>query len=226
MFRDKKVAIVGPSSYLEGAKLGSFIDSFDLVVRINNIHDTNNPKLVEDLGAKTDIIYFDGSIDNQRFNTYSSISPKLIKCTYPETEWFFNDRCKANISVLKKYFNTEVIDNNLYNELKSSLSKDLKTRPNSGLIAILDILTYPIKELHITGIDFYRSTYASYHPDYGSSDLDTIKEVFRKGDNGDVHDINKQFKYFKENICLNPKVSMDSILQNYVQDPKFENVTF
>ena len=50
MFKDKKVIIVGPSSYLEGMGQGGFIDSFDIVVRINNIHDINNPKLVKDLG--------------------------------------------------------------------------------------------------------------------------------------------------------------------------------
>jgi hypothetical protein len=70
MFQNKKVIIVGPSSYLEDKNSGKFIDSFDLVVRINNLHDINNSKLVEDLGIKTDIIYFDGSMDQSRFNNY------------------------------------------------------------------------------------------------------------------------------------------------------------
>lgn len=226
MFKNKNIIIVGPSSYLEDMGQGSFIDSFDLVVRINNIHNLNNSKLVEDLGKKTDIIYFDGSMNNQRFKDYSICSPKLVKCTYPESEWFYQDRCKTNVSVLKKHFNTEVIDSKHYNHLKSNLSSDLKTRPNSGLIAITDILSYPINQLYITGIDFYRSSYSTYHPDYGGVDLATVKKIFRGGDNGDVHDINKQFKYFKTNICTNPKVKMDNILQNYVQNPKFENVTF
>lgn len=226
MFKDKKVIIVGPSSYLEGMGQGGFIDSFDIVVRINNIHDLNNPKLVEDLGKKTDVIYFDGSMDNKRFKDYSICSPKLVKCTYPESEWFYEDRCKLNVSILKKHFNTEVIDTQKYNDLKTKLDKNLKTRPNSGLIAIIDLISLPIKELYITGIDFYRSAYSSYHPDYGSSDLAMIKEVFRKGDNGDIHDINKQFKYFKKEICKNIKINMDSTLRNYIQDPKFEKVEF
>ena len=226
MFKDKRVIIVGPSSYLENMISGKFIDSFDIVVRINNIHDLNNPKLVEDLGKKTDVIYFDGAVDNKRFKDYSACLPQLLKCTYPETEWFYEDRCKANISVLRKYFNTEVINKEKYNELKLCLDKNLKVRPNSGLIAIMDLLLFPIKELYITGIDFYRSAYSSYHPDYGLSSLASIKEVFRKGDNGDVHDINKQFKYFKQEICKDLRINMDDILKNYLEDPKFENVEF
>ena len=102
----------------------------------------------------------------------------------------------------------------------------MKVRPNTGLIAIVDLLRHNVESLFITGIDFYRSAYSSYHPDYGSSDLAMIKEVFRKGDNGDVHDINKQFKYFKREICKNIKINMDSTLKNYIQDPKFEKVEF
>ena len=35
LVKDKSVIVVGPSPHLKGEKLGSFIDSFDLEVRIN-----------------------------------------------------------------------------------------------------------------------------------------------------------------------------------------------
>lgn len=226
MFKDKRVIIVGPSSYLEGMKNGEFIDSFDLVVRINNLHDTNNPELIKDLGVRTDVIYFDGSMNQSRFQDYTKCTPKLLKCTYPETEWFFEDRCRTNIHGLKNFFNVEVVDNIMYQNLKSNLNKNLKVRPNSGLIAIVDLLGFSIKELYITGIDFYRSSYSSYHPDYGGASLAAVKEIFKKGDNGDVHDINKQFKYFKNEVCQDPRISMDDTLRGYLQDPKLETVQF
>jgi len=226
MFQNKKVIIVGPSSYLEDKKSGKFIDSFDLVVRINNLHDINNFKLVEDLGTKTDIIYFDGSMDQSRFNDYIKCSPKLLKCTYPESEWFFEERCKTNVSGLKNFFNIEVIDNKIYCKLKSSLNKNLKVRPNSGLIAIVDLLKFPIKELYVTGIDFYRNSYSSYHPDYGGKSLDYVKQVFKNGDNGDVHDINKQFIYFKKLFNNNSKLKTDNTMLEYIQNIKYENILF
>ncbi len=226
MFQNKKVIIVGPSSYLEDKNSGKFIDSFDLVVRINNLHDINNSKLVEDLGIKTDIIYFDGSMDQSRFNNYIDCSPKLLKCTYPESEWFFEERCKTNVSGLKNFFNVEVIDNKIYQKLKSSLNKNLKVRPNSGLIAIVDLLKFPIKELYVTGIDFYRNSYSSYHPDYGGKSLEYVKQVFKNGDNGDVHDINKQFIYFKKLFNNNSKLKTDNTMLEYIQNIKYENILF
>ena len=203
-----------------------FIDSFDIVVRINNIHDINNQTLINDLGKRVDVIYFDGSMNQSRFQDYSKSSPKLLKCTYPESEWFFNDRCKNNISTIKKYFNTEIVDINMYNKLKSSLDTNLKTRPNSGLIAIIDLLSFPLSELYITGIDFYRSSYASYHPDYGTSSLSDIKNIFKNGDNGDVHDINTQFCYFKNIFKNESRIKVDDILNMYLSDIKYENVSF
>ena len=201
--KDKKVIIVGPSSYLDGLGMGEFIDSFDIVVRINNIHDMNNKKLVQDFGKNTDMIYYDGSTTSTRLQNYIDCNPLQIICTYPETEWFFNSRCLNNVTQFGQYLNGRIIDDELQTDLKYDLDTNMKTRPNSGLIAIIDLLTFPIKELYITGIDFYRNDYSEHHPDYGNTNLDKIKQTFKNGDAGDVHDINKQFQYFK-NIIKNP----------------------
>ena len=102
----------------------------------------------------------------------------------------------------------------------------MKTRPNSGLIAIVDLLTFPIAELYITGIDFYRNSYSAYHPDYGKTELESIKEIFKKGDEGDVHDINKQFMYFKNLFHNESRLKTDDIMLNYITNKKYENVSF
>ena len=36
-FNGKSVALVGPSPHISGKNLGKFIDSFDVVVRVNEI---------------------------------------------------------------------------------------------------------------------------------------------------------------------------------------------
>ena len=69
-----------------------------------------------------------------------------------------------------------------------------------------------LKSLFITGIDFYRNSYASHHPDYGNIDLKTVKTIFKKGDGNDVHDINKQFKYFKSYLIVLFVLSIQIIL--------------
>jgi hypothetical protein len=46
--KDKRVIIVGSAGYIQGRKLGKWIDSFDVVVRTNQGYEINNP---EDLGS-------------------------------------------------------------------------------------------------------------------------------------------------------------------------------
>ena len=67
--KDKRVIIVGPSSYLENMKSGKFIDSFDIVVRINNIHDLNtiNEVLLEDDTMSRSTRRFSWSHDSKLF---------------------------------------------------------------------------------------------------------------------------------------------------------------
>ncbi len=225
-FKNKSVVMVGPSSYLEGSKMGRIIDSFDVVVRINNIHDNFNESLNNDFGKRTDVVYFDGSIDDNRLESYLRVRPKLLICSYPETEWFFSERCSSSIDRVQNLFRTEIIDQNLYSKLKHDLDSNLKVRPNSGLSGIVDLLNKKLKKLYVTGIDFYRNSYASHHPDYGNSSLEKVKSIFRGGDNGDCHDINKQFMYFKRLFLKNKKLEVDKTLNKYLTDSKYENVDF
>ena len=53
---DKRVIIVGPAAYMLGHKQGEFIDTFDVVVRINmgSFMTRSNP---EDFGTRGDILY-------------------------------------------------------------------------------------------------------------------------------------------------------------------------
>lgn len=218
ILKNKNVIIVGPSSYLQNMSMGEYIDSFDLVVRINDIHDTSNESLTKDFGKRTDIIYFDGSMPQSRLERYVSVGPKLLICTYPENEWFFSERCSDSIKRVENIIETEIVDQDLYLKLKSNLDSNLKVRPNSGLVGIVDLLNRDIKNLYVTGIDFYRNSYASWQPDFGSCSLNEIKQLFKNGDNGDVHDINRQFKYFKNVFNKDSRLNTDDIMYKYMID--------
>ena len=47
------VALVGPSNFLHNKKLGKLIDSYDVVIKVNNFHIL--PSI--DYGKKTDILF-------------------------------------------------------------------------------------------------------------------------------------------------------------------------
>ena len=50
----KSVAILGPAPYLKGKAMGEFIDSFDVVIRINHVYVKNLEKCY---GSRTDVIF-------------------------------------------------------------------------------------------------------------------------------------------------------------------------
>ena len=54
LFRDKKVAVVGPSPHLIDKSIGEKIDSYDIVCRINEVHPTG---FEVDYGNRTDVVF-------------------------------------------------------------------------------------------------------------------------------------------------------------------------
>ena len=96
-------------------------------------------------------------------------------------------------------------------------------RPNSGFSAIIDLLSTPLKELYITGLDFHRSL---YREDYRNShwDGELIRNMMHDPDGTDTHQPDKQFKYFKYNMYQeDPRVIPDDFLKEYLSDEKYEN---
>ena len=65
--KNKKVVLVGPSSYLKGIKQHDLIESYDIVVRMN-VGYKFAEKLQRDMGERTDILY--SSLSNYFFSNY------------------------------------------------------------------------------------------------------------------------------------------------------------
>jgi len=202
--KGKNVCIVGPAESINNTNKGDYIDSFDVVVRINYAK-VDNPS---DTGTKTNVIYYDGSYHN-----HENLNLEYLVCSYPWTEWFYNERCLPNVLKYSQIFNHYIIDKDVYQNLKTNLDKDNKVRPNTGTIAIVDLLNSELNTLYITGIDFYRTSYLKSHPDYGSTNLNDLKNIFAQGDNGDVHDADKQFNFFKNNIIQDNRIILDDFLK-------------
>tara|TARA_A100001515_G_scaffold143839_1_gene146116 strand:- start:15035 stop:15700 length:666 start_codon:yes stop_codon:yes gene_type:complete len=203
---DKQVALVGPAASIDGSGNGGRIDSCDIVVRLNYA----NIKEPLDSGLKTNIIYYDGSYHN-----YSQLNLDFLVCSYPETEWFFSQRCRPNVEFYENVFNHRVVPAALYGGIKEVLDPKGKIRPNTGLTTMVDLLQYNIKSLFVTGIDFYKTGY-SIHPEYGSKTPQEIKNEFKKGDNGDYHDSEVQYKYFLQYIHNDKRVLTDQFLKNVI----------
>jgi hypothetical protein len=152
---DKSVALVGPAQSIIGTKKGEIIDRFDLVVRLNKSIPLPNG-ISEDIGTKTDIVY--NSLNTSDFPGENNLNPKLYKkygvrfvCTsYPFNHNIFHDDIASYVYKYKFELPLKVM-----NDLKfRNFEKMLATRHYTGTCEIMDMLSYPIKYLYITGLYF------------------------------------------------------------------------
>jgi len=178
--KNKKIAIVGPAPYLEGMNMGTFIDSYDIVVRLNlGVYlGATNPA---DYGKTVSIVYINQKVrdkfgleyppifDSSMFIVGQSMKYKgtsIIKCTicnkyisdnqeYYSFSGNFDDKCVHwNCKNYMDYdlFNKKMVLNNT-DPLKNKLGEP----PLIGLVAIEHILSLYPKEIYVTGFDFFKA---------------------------------------------------------------------
>ena len=70
IFKDKNIAIIGSSPSLIGSNLGEFIESHDLVIRING---TRRIKNVSDFGQRTDCVFLGAT-----FSTPETLRSRIL----------------------------------------------------------------------------------------------------------------------------------------------------
>lgn len=129
-FRDalinKSVALVGPARYILGINQGDFIDSHDIVVRINNVFEA--PSLFdlykEYIGSRTDYLY----THPLEMNKWEQPVPDGIKI--------------RSLGSLK-----------LFGQLNNFLGGKPGT---CGIKAIYELCVYPCTSLYVTGFSFFQ----------------------------------------------------------------------
>ena len=264
LLADKRVALVGPSPYLMGSKNGSKIDDYDIVVRIQGAIFEK-----EDYGSKVDIIQsclnanYGPALAKHLAQLEKGSLPKYIMCNdtaarpAPDGQW------KTILDEYESYLQcygiplTHLKNNDgtwdrwgLYWEIypKSHVERFTTQQYtvnsanfNSGYGAINVLLRYPIKELYITGIDFYnmgtpQTAEQKYNPRYVEK---FGKEGTPYGPDKTLHDQLSQIKHFKNVILknrdnvvideyLNKKLTSTALeerIEKFKKLPKFKNET-
>ena len=193
----KKVVLVGPASYMDymGDNWGENVDSFDVVVKVNA-----NP-MGGSFGSRTDVLYFGcGSVD-ELVKQSKEKNPDL-KLVRVWDHWQSINHCDLNIS-----------------SFRGEICSKIKSRPNTGFITILHLLSLPIETLLVTGMDFHRSGYAKDYLMKNHETLKSVKEYFEDDPNG--HRPDEQYQYFKnikdERLCVDHK------LKEIMEDESLDN---
>ena len=205
MIQNKRVIIVGPSVTIQDCHLGKFIDSFDVVIRLNKSLPVP-PHMHEHIGSRTDILY--NSLNTTDYPGENNINPiflkhqkiRYLRSPYPPITPFKYDirsfqRKNRNIVPFGH------IDQDYYKKLRYSL----QTRPYTGTCAVADILHCNAKELYVMGIDFYTYGYAKYYRKVSSKKLDRLR-------NNNIHKRTPQIDLMRRFYLLDKRLIVDNIL--------------
>jgi len=156
----KRVAYVGPSPHLEGKGMGALIDSYDLVVRINQSYHMPE-ELWKDYGSRTDILM--NCMNEHKMNAmFENLdfarSLQYIVC--PMTSMWDYSRVYHFLEYVGQPWHN-VCDGYLF-----KVFKEVGTICNSGLTGIITMLNYDIEELFVTGMTFFNmNTFGSVYYD-------------------------------------------------------------
>ena len=111
-FENKRVVLVGPSPHLINKGLGKFIDSFDTVVRVNELGVSKN--YYSDYGSRTDVAFL--SISEESIDIYREM---LKRVDIKNLKLVVSPRDRFNFNPLDNSSSQEV--ENFYKELNLSL---------------------------------------------------------------------------------------------------------
>ena len=159
----KRVAYVCPSPHLKGKKMGEYIDSFDLVVRVNQAYHMREEDW-EDYGKRTDILMNClniNKINALRQNMDYARSLQYIVC--PMVSMWDIQRVHNFLDEIGTPWHN-VCDGYLF-----KVFKEVGTTCNTGLMGIITLLNYDVKQLYVTGMTFFNMNnfgkvyYNNYH---------------------------------------------------------------
>lgn len=209
--RGKKVIIVGPDPYLKGKKQGSYIDSFDLVIRHNTVFDflPFDRNHAEDYGKRTDILYLSPTcMKNYAFKPKNL--EKMRECgikyvvyqngnrdhkyilddyCFPKPlEWFKSNAPKYSIKLHYSHHTTRILSDMM------TKTGDQTLVPRTGFISIFDMIIHEAGEIEIVGMSFYHGGGHLYRKDVKKT-LDPLLD--HKGRDS-PHDSNVELMIFKE----------------------------
>jgi hypothetical protein len=194
----KSVAIVGSAPSVLGNVPG-FVDSHDVVVRVNNY------KLGEPQGFRCDVFYsFFGHSIRKTDVELKADGVKLLMCKCPDAKPLESDWHERNCKPLgvdfryiyqdrKDWWFADTFVPSVEHFMKSFelLGKHV---PTTGFSAILDVLACNPKSVYLTGFDFM------------TSGIHNVDEKWRPGDPSDPigHRPEREFAWIRDNRRLKP----------------------
>ena len=233
IFNNKNVIIVGPANNLIGEKKGEFIDSFDVVCRLNDSYIISEDK-VEDYGKRCDVLLNTCNCEllciMNRYRKYLKNCRLVINPTSLVHRQDYNNTKK---NVYNNYLDINL--NIPFVQVQGKFETNMtKKKLNTGMCA-LDFLLNGTKlnSLYICGFSFHGikekkyitgNTVLSYETYLFDSKIvyncncDSTKPCKKRVDRrfALIYNEQNQLKYFKNNIMNHSKVTVDDTIKKLV----------
>lgn len=167
IFRNKRIAIIGAASSALDEANGDYIESFDIVVRVNKAIVTWKPEMREFVGKRTDVLFHSfyeneesggGPIDLDLFKEFG-VEYVVHPFNNPEGFLTHLNYYKRNLRTNRTF----VMSRKMYRKMKEPFER---WRPTVGFAALYAVLNSPAKEVYITGFTFFRTPYAGGYRDH------------------------------------------------------------
>lgn len=214
LLENKKVCLVGPAEYVdkEFNNHGKIIDSYDIVVRINNFINIDE-SLFKNFGKRTNILITSLWYDLRATNCHKEAYTQE-KISKPLMIYYQNKRLQ------KLFFSFFLTNDNITicEQPKKNSDELLKLieHPTTGMIAIFECLKCNPKELYITGFTFgndvKHKSYVDKYYKFWTPDENIVNE---KGFAG-VHNVYTEFDLIKKFIKSNKNIVLDPYSQKEV----------
>ena len=222
--KGKRVCLVGPAESAINQKCGDLIESYDIVARIKSFDFSEDYKI--DLGERTDILFTDRILHKsdgyenigqkpkgryyENHKIFEEKNIKYVICNFPTDHPVYTQRIYNDFEGLKKNTSIPVLNTN---SKRFYEARELLSRPNAGLIAIIELLRYDISELFTIGLDFFRTGYNdSNFNNFLKRDL--INVWHQNSDFGEYHWVDKQYLFFKYNLMVkDSRIKVDKVFQ-------------
>ena len=150
--KGKRVIFVGPSPCIMGESKGTFIDSFDIVIRTNGSFPVDKDNVI-DYGERCDSLYVNclfARVTNLPIDMYKSKGLKFLNLK--------QDTKKLATRYRPQY----IMIRDLYQVWNAS-KREIGANPLMGSYIVWEILQHQPKSLYLTGMDCYANPDINSH---------------------------------------------------------------
>jgi len=216
VFKDKRVAVIGAADTAFEEENGNYIDSFDIVVRVNKALVSWQPEQEKFIGKRTDVLFHSfyendssvgGPINPERFKRFN-----LQYLVHPTNS---PKGYRVHLSYYKRHpyrHKTFLLSRQMYRKIDGEFQGIV---PTTGFFAMMAALNSPCRELYVSGFTFFRTPYSPGYRDHLLDKRTNEEHIKKQG----LHDPELELKLFQRHLKNSPckKVILDPGLSSILQ---------